>query len=645
MTLEEAQELIRDLILSGEVHPDYKRVTELSDKLKILITGENADQLLKQVASREDEAQFAQRVMLTNSITPAAAASVMTPFNKVSRNQRIRKSLKLNTPDLIATVEEMKKTFYGGKRKKNKGLEGWLRTRFMQLSFTDPNAWVVMEWDKPDDMTQVVEARPFEVSCYEARNFKVVNGVTHWLFVQQEVTMLKQEGDKVITVPGIRYTLYGQEYSIVWEVVDENYMVATGYQLREGQELVKEGDIMYLTEYYEHQVGFFPGIRVGYKPDLGSNSRTFVNPFHDGMCFFDKSIKTVSEFDLTMTLHAFPQKLQYVDACRGTASKKCNGGLVAGSNETCTVCQGTGYNYHTGSSDVIYRKMPKTKDDMIDLDKTLIYKAPPIDLIQFQNDYTLQLKSEIHQAVFNSQVFVKKTTSTSSGTGGNPTQTATENDNNMQSVYDALEPFTEHYSEVYKDFVIIMGTIVGEAVENIIVEHNFPADFKLKTSDILLSELKQANDSNAPSFLKDSISNDLAEIIFDGDELGLARNKVRRRYFPFNGKDADEIALLMSSNYVPVRAKVLYANFDNIFAELELEVPEFVMMTNLLKQRETLMEKVDELVEELGVNSSAITADALRKALEEGAGNNNPDPNPGNDDANPQNSDVNNPID
>lgn len=647
MTKEQAQQLTKDLITSGQKHPDYDTVTALARKLKILITGKNSRELLKRVSSRETPEQFNQRVSLTKSITPAVAASTITPFYKVVRNNRIRKKLELSTPERTDQVKKMMEMFYGGKRRKNRGLEGWMKSIYVKLSFTDPNAWVVVEWDKLESPTQVPSVRPFVVSSHNALNFKVINGETKWLFVRQQVTFFKIGSDKaVISQKGSRFTLYEERYTIVFEEVDREYLRETNYQMREGQELFELGATTYLTEWYEHKVGFVPAIRVGYKTDLSTEDRTFVNPFEDGMCFFDKSIKVVSEFDLTMALHAFPQKLQYVDTCKGTATKRCNGGLVTGTSESCIECKGTGFQFHNSASDVIYRKMPTSPQDMIDLDKTLIYKAPPIDLIKFQNDYSLQLKGEVHQAVFNSQVFVKKNSNTSAGGSGAPIQTATENENNMESVYDALEPFTEHFSESYKDFIIVMGTLAGEEIEQITVEHVFPADPKMKTSSILLADLKSANDSGAPSFLKDTINNDLAEVFFYGDQLSLDRFAVRRRFFPFNGKTEAEIQILLGSQYVPTYSKVLYANFENIMSDLEFENPEFPLSkTDIKRQRDLVKAKVEEYVGMLELTTGLIAVDAFRAAMAGDKTGNGQDPNPGNDDKDPQNANVDNPID
>jgi hypothetical protein len=200
------------------------------------------------------------------------------------------------------------------------------------------------------------------------------------------------------------------------------------------------------------------------------------------MCYFDKSLKTVSELDLTMTLHTFPQKLQYVQKCQGPSrQKKCNQGMLQDGTQ-CPTCKGIGFKLHTTAQDAILLPMPEGKDDMLDLEKLLVYKTPPIELIKFQNEYTQQLEKQVHQSVYNSQVFVKK--AGQPGATGQPLQTATETDYNMQSVYDTLEPFTEKYSEMWCDLVITFAILAGAKEEDLDAGHDFPADYKLKTSDI-----------------------------------------------------------------------------------------------------------------------------------------------------------------
>lgn len=654
MLLDDALTLTNRLIETGETHPDYKRTTELARDYKIFITGCNIASKLIQFVQREDAALFAQRLRLTKSTTPAVASSIRQPFNKVVRNDRIRKNLDIKNETRKNAVEKMMELFYGTARKKSRGLEYWLKTRFVEMQFVDPNAWVVVEWDAAETPSQIIKARPFEVAATMAKNFFIVNDETKWLFVCQDIKYKTLGGTENAIVrtgaslpgqekkkDGQRYTLYDEDVTVVYEQVDRDYLNSIAFVLASNQEWVKIKDADYLRSSFEPNVGYVPAFRIGYKRDEETNGRTFVNPWHDGLCYFEKSLKTVSELDLTMTLHTFPQKLQYVQKCQGQYAipaqggsaavprKACNGGIVQGTtNQICPICEGKGYKLHTTTQDAILLPMPTDprNEDIIDLEKLLVYKAPPIDLVKFQNEYCQQLEKQAHQAVFNSQVFIKKS---GGGITEQQTDTATGTEYNMQSVYDALEPFTEKFSEMYREFVITFAVIAGEDMENVDVSHDFPADYKLKTADVLMSERKTAKESGAPAFLIETIDDDLATIIHAGDQLSLIKYRVKRRYFPFTGKNEDEINVLLASEFVPDELKVLYCNFEQIFKELEGEAPDFWMMKDLKAQRQKVDDKVAEWLEKIKAAQPAPTFQMFKGGGAPGEGTDTGDGNPG----------------
>lgn len=665
MELTAAFTLSNRLIETGEVHKDYTRVTDLADTYRIFITGQDIGKKLIQFVQREDADLFKQRLALTKSITPAVASSVRQPFNKVARNDRIRKSKKLKNETRQVALDGMISGFYGSRRKKNKGLDYWLKTRFIEMQFIDPNSWVVVEWDTAEKESEPVKPRPFEVSATEAVNFFVVNDEVRWLFVKQEITFLSYgtqannntgttstvpgvinpsvaDGQKPNKLNGFRWTLYDEDVTVVYEQVDKDYLTKIGYMLQKNETFEVLNKNTYIVRNYAPNVGYPPVFRIGYKRDEATKGRTYVNPWHDAMCYFDKSLKTVSELDLTMTLHTFPQKLQYVQKCQGPSrQKKCNQGTLLDGTE-CPTCKGKGFKLHTTAQDAILLPMPEGKEDMLDLEKLLVYKTPPIELIKFQNEYTQQLEKQVHQAVYNSQVFVKK--AGQPGSTGQPIQTATEADFNMQSVYDTLEPFTEKYSEMWCDLVITFAILAGAKEEDIDAGHDFPSDYKLKTSDILLGERKAANESGAPAFLLETIDDDLAGIIYAGDPLGMQKYRVKRRYFPFSGNTPDEIASLLTSQFVPDEPKILYSNFDAIFKELETEHVDFWLTLDLKKQAALLNAKVLEYQERLKAQRPAgMTVDTFR----EGNPNNNQgggdggNGNPGNDNTEADNTDNN----
>lgn len=631
MLLPDALILVNRLIKTGEKHQDYTRTVDLADTYLTYITGLGIDKKLKQFVPRESKVMFEQRVELTKSITPAVSSSLQTPFSKVTRNDRIKTSVKLENKTRQQAVEKMIKGFYGAPQKKNRGLTYWMNTRFLELNFSDPNAWIVIEWDNPADDATIIQPRPFEVAACEAVNYFAANDVVKWLFVKQDITIMTidpQPSQVDTTAPGYvlpattqnepkkghgcRYTMYDEDVTVVFEQVDPAFLKQSGYVMEPGETQVIIGKYTYIVRSYNTNLGFPPVYRVGYKRDEATKGRTFINPWHKALCFFDKSLKTVSELDLTMTLHAFPQKLQYVQKCVGpTKTQRCNQGILS-DGKTCPSCNGSGFKVASTAQDAILLPMPDTKDEMLSLEDILVYKSPPVDIITFQNDYINQLERQAHQAVFNSQVLVQSTATNVSGK--NTVKTATEINTNLDSVYDALEPFTEKYSEFYMDVALTMGVLTGELLEKVDITHEFPADYKMKGEDLLLAERAEAAQGGAPSFLLQAIDEDLAAIVYQGDPEGFTVYKTQRKYFPFTGMSPDEIAVAITSNLVPKADKVLYYNFGNIFTLLLEENPDFYKMPDAKAQRALVEAMTKRFMDKVAAENPPITIDTLRNA-------------------------------
>lgn len=587
----EKLDFITKAIKSQKKHDNYGRVTELAKEYHAHISGWELDSYLRQFVMRETEEMFAQRKRLTNAISPALANSLIKPFYKVSRNGNIRKSYDLKNPNAEKIVRQMMKTFYGSREEDNKGLDYWLKMRFIELEFNDPNSFVVIEWEGKE-ASEILEPRPFEVTSFEAWNFEYKYDELQWLFCRFDWKYIKMSGNKEVETAGDKFTLYDKDFSINIEQFDPKYHDKTIFVPKLNQVKIEIDKKHYLVTYFEPNIGYVPAFRVGYLRDSVTNGKTYVNPFHSAMTFFRKSLKVVSELDLTMTLHAFPQKWQYAEKCKGESkNRRCDGGIIAGTKDTCKECKGTGVKTHTSAQDIIYLPIPDDPKDSFDLDKMSAYKYPPIDLIKFQNDFIIQLKEESHLAVYNSNMFLASDPQFA--------KTATEIDDNSESIYDAIEPYTEKFSEVWKFIVKTMVRLTGiTPTEEMDISHTFPSDLKLKTTSILLSELEKANTSNAPSFMRDAITNQIAGQIYLGDDLGMLKYYVRHRFFPFNGKTSDEISLLISSQYVSDFTKILYANYEAIFTDIEKEYPNFYLM-EYLKQWEIVEKATQVYIDEL----------------------------------------------
>ena len=586
---------------SNKKHADYQRTVDLAKEYKAHVSGVGIDDYLKRFAKREDEEMFEQRKRLTNSISQSVASSLQKPFYKVARNKNVKKKFTLKgDKNREEIVQKMISGFYGTNELNTKGLDFWLKNRFIELTFTDPNAFVVIEWEaKPENVP--LEPYPYEVNSIDAYDYIFKHGVLNELFTRQSETIiyLNKDGaekEKVVDA----FTLYEIGSSLKVVEYCPKYFEAKGIVIDETRQVTfVENEIHFIATYNETNLDFIPAFRVGYIRDTATDGRTFVNPFESAMPYFRKALKAVSELDLSITLHTFPQKLQYVTKCKGKGTKKCNNGMVSGTQTVCSECKGSGLQIHTSGQAAIYFPLPDTPDEMFDLDKILVYKQPPIDLIKFQDEYVRNLKKDAHLSVYNSNMFLAEDPQFA--------KTATEVNTNTQGIFDTLFPYTEKFSEVWKTAVKVFVRLSGFLTDFELI-HIFPTDLEIKTVAVLMAELKLANESEAPSYFRDAILEEIANQVYEGDELGREKHFTRHKFFPFSGKTETEIQFLMASPYVSNFTKVLYANFEAIFTDIEKAVPNFYKL-NYNTQWEKLNEFAKPYLEEINSQNEPLRID------------------------------------
>ena len=642
-TLSQAVTLAKTLAATKEKHINYKKTVELMDEYSANITGENIAKYLKRFTPREDKAMFAQRVQLTNSINPAIASSLMKPFYKVSRNNHVAKKYDFKNEKINNAIGIMLNDFNGQKVDDTDGFELWLKTRFIELSFADPNGFIVLEWDAAA-ANDTIKPRPFEVASNEVLNFEFKGEQLIWLFVNTKMKYYAQSADGKITANvGDKYTLYGIGYTITIEDCDKNYREKNGLPLDLNQQYVVINNKTVLLSTYDTKLGFVPAFKVGYARDLATKGKTLINPFHAAMPYFRKALKTTSELDITMTGHVFPQKLQYIRPCQGASfDKPCTNGKDPQGN-VCGSCQGTGFSTVKSAQEALYLPMPDDPKDMIPLDQILVYKSPPIDLVKFQDEYGKGLEQSAHLAVYNNNMFISPSPQFA--------KTATEVDSNMDGVYDALEAFTEKYSKVWKFIVYTCAVLAGmdEKSDEFVLLHAFPPDPKLKTQSLLLADLKAINESGAPSFMRDITNQDIAEIVFNGDEEALLRYKVKHLFYPYNGLSKEEITMQLASQFVSDNTKILYANFEAIFTEIEKSTPKFYLL-NYKKQDEIVIEMIEKFKNEIlqsepmAIDFSSVAGAGI-KASKDGQNNGGENPIDDEDDKTPPKGKAPNEID
>src|SRR5690606_28829166 len=159
----------------------------------------------------------------------------------------------------------------------------------------------------------------------------------------------------------------------------------------------------------------------------------------DVIPYLDKMIKNDSELDLTTAMTAFPQRLKYVNPC-----PDCNGHKTHPDGSRCETCGGSGkVPTHGSTMEVQTFDIPFDKADLMDLDKLLVYKAPPIELLNFQEQYVQNLRASVFLMMFNKELMTRNELSS----------TATEVRITEDNVNDTLRPFAQSLSTTW-EFVV-----------------------------------------------------------------------------------------------------------------------------------------------------------------------------------------------
>lgn len=563
ITLEQALQYCVLRIISPKAgqHQWYERVTKFAKLYEQLITGEDQEDLIKKYFSKESDDEVRKIINVTVPITSSVCNALGSAYKKVLRTNPIVRKI-----DFVADADTKKpfieaalSNYYSGS-----SLDYYTEKRFHDLTFLDPNAFIVTEFEPIVDIRIKPKPYPYEVTSSEAVNFTLKNGVLQFLLVERDSRLTIYLFDHAITfteVPKTAKDAADEKGTFIYSEVK----LPERNQAGNFVDVIRSRPITFITkerqfdiQYFTHKQGRVPAERVGFVPDKKTKGETFVNPFHYGaLPFLMKSIKSVAEFDLTTHCHTFPQKIAYGDGCDFDANGVCSTSKQR--IDQCGLCNKKGYLEHSSAKDVIRFKLPRNAEEMIDLSKLIHYAYPPIDGIKFQNEYIDKLTEKCYKAVFNSEVFSKDQVQ----------KTATGTNLDIQNAYDPMSDYASKVADFWKKTVLMVAVILD--YKDCIAEEKYPKDFKLKSVTDLLNDLKIANDSYAPSFIITEINRDIANQIYLDRPMELLKYEVRQKLAPFSGKTKQELALLLAQDNVLRRDKVLFNYYEQFLEELEEE--------------------------------------------------------------------------
>lgn len=555
MNKEEGFIELRRIIRDNIKHRDYERVCKLAEDYYKMVSGDGISDLLQRIVSRESPEEFEQRKKITNSIIPPTLASTKLPFQKAVRKKpKVRKidwDKEGDTEKLKGELEDSISNYYG-----DTSLEKFFEYAFVDYNYLDPNAFLITEFDAFDPQREKAKPYPFIATSEQAIMHEFKNNLLQYLVVQLPVELIDKDGKQY---EGSKYTMYlGEDVIQFTEIADKRSVEFIPDEFGVEYPNVIEINAKYYTvAFYAPKGDKIPARRFGYKHDPQTQGRTFVSCFHDVIPYLNKTLKIDSELDLSTAMTAFPQRFKFSTPCNADGCNK--GKLPDGSN--CKICDGTGKaRVHGSTMDVEEFDLPRDPVDIWDLNKMLVYKAPPIELLDFQKAYIADLRASVFLMMFNKELMNKNEL----------TNTATEVMITEDNVNDTLRPFAQSLSTMWEYVVTDIATFT-DLGQGLIVQHLYPEDFKFKTFNELMSDLKQAKEAGAAPETIAAIEDDLNEMLYADRPEDLKKIRIKSSYNPFRGYSEESIRLLIAQGLTPKVNAVRWANLQSIFNDLELE--------------------------------------------------------------------------
>jgi len=148
--------------------------------------------------------------------------------------------------------------------------------------------------------------------------------------------------------------------------------------------------------------------------------------------------------------------------------------------------------------------------------------------------------------------------------------TATEVKITEDNINDTLRPFAQSLSTMWEVTVQDIATFT-DLGKNLIVQHQYPDDFKFKTQSELMDELKRAKYAGASTSTIAAIEDDINEMLYADRPEELKIIRIKNAYNPFRGYSEENVRLLISQGLTTKYNSVLWANLESIFNDLENE--------------------------------------------------------------------------
>jgi hypothetical protein len=540
----------------GKYHAFHDRTTRLAKFYRQVTTGQQQGELVVSYKPSETQQQKEQRLEIYKSKTQSTISVIMSQFAVVKGTPRIADSVAYAADENSQVIANKAKLnaiisrFYG-----KQTLQQYLEEKETQYALLDPNAWLVISQVQTESG---LEIQPFIFASENVIDYSEKGGITEFFI-------------------GRYYNTKQASYRAYTKGLELVFIPNTEGEIKPETEPIQSiniGSVTYSIYAYPNTLSHTPAMRFGYIPDNATNGETYTGIVEAASEELRDIINQKSEYDLSLALHTFLKKYQYVDRCDYRDSEqphiRCDSGYLAPSGGVCPSCKGKGFKMHATSQDAILVSKPKSDDEKepVKLSELVHYETMPFDIVNHQAQRVAELEKSIPNTIFGVDISARIT--------GN--KTATEISNFYDSVYQVITPFAEKISQLYIFCVTVIAEYFGIG-ENLVVNHRYPKSFKMETLADLQTLLKSAKDSGASSEIIWGYEQRILELQNKDSPQQIEMAKTMHRVKPFKSLSENERTLALSMLPENDYFRVLYMYLDVIFSSIKQQRPDFLLLT------------------------------------------------------------------
>ncbi len=370
-------------------------------------------------------------------------------------------------------------------------------------------------------------------------------------------------------------------------------------------QIEKVKDKQYLILFEPSESDTVPVSRIGYKHDKQTGGKTYVSFWDSATEEYKQLVNRGSEYDLSLTLHAFLQKIQYYTPCEYQDSDThaiCRGGTLHPSGEGCPACSGTGKQVHTSSQDVIEVQLPNEHGEPVAISpKDLVfYVNVPFDIVKQQKEDVNQYTPKIIESIFGVDISHQQS--------GNAT--ATQINNYYDTAQDSLYEFTKSPRRLF----LFTVQIIADALEidDLKSELLYTNEYDLESENYLVNLLKIAKEAGANSEAIENINKRLNVKQNRTDSAYFSVYNAMRKFEPFATIPAElktQIVLNLPNSSIQ---KALFLNFKEITEDILNNEPAFLVL-DYNKQKEIVNDKAATYADQAVKDNSVSTISELNK--------------------------------